>query len=323
MATSHKLVKTDQVGFVLLDELSRNTQAAQDILEATKQGSECAPDGILPDPDLKTMRQVFEEKILETAVKDAFEPYRDGQIGNGYDPKQYTIFNVNFDYMSNGLSSVILPGVENNGEVPLDGMVNSVKIPLVNLDFINQNTFELYYDPNSGSELMENFKVFNSGIYCFTGEFSLQIYPADILNTPEIVNSFYPPDFIRIEDDEVKYRITLQQFVGGNGPYDEVPFSIIDNFVLAEGSFSKVDIAKGERRQAAFNVILRANTQDRFRMIVERSRVVGTYPNTGAPDALVLAKTGTGAEDPYAQNRDPSNYIACICLVRDNAAVPA
>lgn len=323
MATSHKLVKTDQVGFVLLDELSRNTQAAQDILAATKQGSECAPEGILPDPDLKTMRQVFEEKVLETAVKDAFDPYRDGQLGNGYNPKQYTIFNVNYDYMSNGTSNVVLPGVENSGEVALDGMVNSVKIPLNDLDYINQNTFELYFDPNSTSEQMENFKVFANGIYCFTGEFSLQIYPSDILSRSELVNTFYPPEFIRSGDDEVKYRITLQQHIGGNGPYDEVPFTIIDNFVLAEGSFNKVDIAKGERRQTAFNVIVRANAQDRFRLIVERSRVVGYYHGSGTPDALVLAKTGTGAEDPYAQNRDPSNYIKCICLVKDNMAVPA
>lgn len=125
MATSHKLVKTDQVGYVLVDELFNDTNDAKDLLEATKQASECVPDLILPEPDLKTMRQVFEDEITKTPVIDAFEPYRDRGIGNGYEERDHAVYVANWTSINFGAGLVVLEGIEDTGEVTADGMNNS------------------------------------------------------------------------------------------------------------------------------------------------------------------------------------------------------
>ena len=321
MPSFHKLVKTNEVGMVLLQELDRESSASQDLLEATKQASECVPDGILPEPDLKTMRQVFEDQVEKTPVIDAFEPYRDKAIGNYYNPRDYTIYSVNPDWVQAFNSNVRLTGINNNGEVSDTDMVNSARIPFSDREYISQPVFEPVTAEGSTTELHEVIKVFREGIYMFLGEYTLRILPEDFGNSSGYDN--YEYDYAPVEtmllgeNAEIKYRVTMQQFIGGNGPYDEVPFTVIENYVLAEGSFSMLDIVKGVPKVAAFNKLIRANRQDKFQIVIERSRSVCTYQN-GVPDCLFLVKQGTGSNDPYGTQQDPSNFTRCILLVDDD-----
>ena len=328
MPSFHKLVKTNEVGMVLLQELDRESSASQDLLEATKQASECVPEGILPEPDLKTMRQVFEDQVEKTPVIDAFEPYRDKAVGSEYDPRNYAIYSVNPDWIEAFNSELRLTGISNNGEVSDTDMVNSARIPFSDREYDWQSVFEPEIAEGSTSEYYEVIKVFREGIYMFLGEYTLRILPEDFGNPNQYNN--YEYDYAPIEtllmgeNAEIKYRITMQQFVGGNGPYDEIPYTVIENHILAEGSFSVLDIVKGVPKVAAFNKLIRANRQDKFQIVIERSRSVCTYQN-GIPDCLFLVKQITGpsgpygmAYNPYGTGQDPSNFTRCILLVDDN-----
>ena len=321
MPSFHKLVKTNEVGMVLLEELDRNSAQAQALLEATKQASECVPEGILPEPDLKTMRQVFEDEVEKTAIIDAFEPYRNKANGSDYTQREYAIYSVNPDSVTAFSSTVIVNGVDENGEVSDTDMVNSSKILFINQEWINQTVFETVAAEGSTTEMLEVLKVFRTGIYMFAGEYTMRILPEDYKTSSEYNDNGFnnaPIETLLLDENaEVKYRITLQQYIGGNGPYDEVPFTVIDNIVLAEGSFSMLDIAKGVSKVTPFNKLVRANQQDRFQIVVERSRSVCTY-QTGTRDALHFVKSGVDSYDPYGSQRDPSNYIQCILLVDDD-----
>ncbi len=320
MPSFHKLVKTNEVGMVLLQELDRESPASQDLLEATKQASECVPDGILPEPDLKTMRQVFEDQVEKTPVIDAFEPYRDKAIGSEYDPRDYAIYSVNSDWVEAFNSEVGLTGININGEVSDTDMVNSARIPFSEREYVWQDVFELDNDERS-TTFQEVIKVFREGIYMFLGEYTLRILPEDFGNTNGYSNYEYDyapiETLLRGENAEIKYRITMQQFVGGNGPYDEIPYTVIENHILAEGSFSVLDIVKGVPKVATFNKLIRANCEDKFQFVIERSRSICTYQN-GIPDCLFLVKQVTGPSDQYGSEQDPSNFTRCILLVDDD-----
>lgn len=328
MPNFHKLVKTNEVGMVLLQELDRESSASQDLLEATKQASECVPDGILPEPDLKTMRQVFEDQVEKTPVIDAFEPYRDKAVGSEYDPRNYAIYSVNPYWIEAFNSEVRLTGINNNSEVSDTDMVNSARIPFSDLESDWQTVFELNIAEGSTTGFHEVIKVFREGIYMFLGEYTLRILPEDFGISNEYSNHEYDyapiETLLRGENAEIKYRITMQQFVGGNGPYDEIPYAVIENHILAEGSFSVLDIVKGVPKVAAFNKLIRANREDKFQIVIERSRSVCTYQN-GIPDCLFLVKQVTGPSDPYGteynpygSEQDPSNFTRCILLVDDD-----
>lgn len=323
MATSHKLIRTSQVGYALLERLNSNTADAQELLLATKKASECNPDGILPDADLKTMRGVFDDLVEDTDVIQAFEPYKEGKPGNHTNPKAYVVYHCSQDFDVNGLSRVIVSGGNNTaGQVPQDGMTNSVKVPLSEQVYHPQSTFEIFYDPSDFDEELKNFKVNRDGIYNFSGEFSLRVYPMNIRNEPWRIDTYYPPVFLSEEDDSIKYRITLQQHVGGDGPYDTEPFRIVDNFVIAEGAFSKMDIVKGATVRTGYNVILRANHDDRFRIIIERSKTIAVYPGD-VPDGLAVVKFGASNADPYyGNNLDASNFIQGVLLLDSAANTP-
>ena len=197
MPSFHKLVKTNEVGMVLLQELDRESSASQDLLEATKQASECVPEGILPEPDLKTMRQVFEDQVEKTPVIDAFEPYRDKATGSTYNPRDYYIYSVNADQVEAFNSSLRISGFGINGEVSDTDMVNSARIPFVDREYIPQdafgNVFELVMAEGTNTDFYEVIKVSREGIYMFLGEYTFRIMPQDFGNSTDSIdlrNSF-------------------------------------------------------------------------------------------------------------------------------------
>ena len=309
MSEVYNLIRYTQTGRGFLQELQEYEQITNDnpedihpVREYMKEASECNEFGLFPDPNTKTMMEVFTDLSTDPHVVDAFVPLKEPMPSAQYGTRSTIRYHFNQDSVGPDSSSVNILG--NTDDIP--SLMPEVVYPTMYDYGIGNNSSAQF---NTSSSSVAFCTVNTEGVYQFNGQINLGVIPTDY-------NGDYtalPIMFLNSDQNSYfNYRVSLYQYSStaiADGNFEN---EIVTCHVLAVGAFSGNNILKVARKTRGFSVTLRANAGDKFRLAIERGKTIAWYDGTIQDSLRLIKNVNLSGSNP---TRDTSNYMDVICLV--------
>lgn len=305
MSQFYNLIKYTQTGRGFLQELQAYDQNPNDIhpiREHMKEASECSPDLLFPDPDLKSMMEVFTDLTTDPHVVDAFIPLKEPMLSAQYGSRSTIRYQFNEDSVENGSSSINVLG--NTDGIPT--LMTEVVYPTMFDYNVGNNSSAQFLIPSNAVDFCT---VATGGIYQFNGQINLGILPTSYIDD----YTSLPITFLNsTQETYFNYRVNLYQYSSDVDPDGNFENDIVTCHTLAVGAFSGSNILKLARKARGFSITLRAHQGDKFRLGIERGKTIAWYDSTIQESLRLVKKVDLSSSNP---TRDTSNYMDVICLV--------